>query len=377
MTKEVPVMLDSTVLKQVPKLNSPIFKQLKKYSDIGVFKLYLSEVVEQEYLTWITEKVQQAYDDVVKATLSLDTYYEKPRMLFLLDFTAHMAYRQINEVLENIVNNWKTFKESANVTILPIESSHGCLVMSSYFRGDIPFKGIKNRSDIPDGFIYHSILDLLSTNDKVLFVSQDKKLVKKIGSDCIVCFESLSELFLSQEYRIQDDFFQKLKNDDRAIYLFKYFIDEIQRKAVYQIEFSDFIYSIEEEFGDDVVGEYLDVSSSVETVTFDEKNIKVISKHSYLLPFSADLIHLVNSKASKDDLLFFSEKRINNLEKEVNDDGEFKISESFKNTVQGNLSVIFEDSNPLLWEEKKSDKFWVESTIEEITVTIEDIKLNA
>ncbi len=373
-------MLDSTVLKQVPKLNSQLFKELIKHVHIGVFKLYLSEIVEKEYLTWIKEEAQQAYDNVVKATESLNKYYEEPDifgMKLSLNMTANIAHNQISEVLKKVVSNWEDFKKSTNATVLPIESSHGNLVMSSYFIGDIPFKKTKNRSDIPDGFIYYSIVDLLEYNDKILFVSSDKSLVKRIGGDQVVCFESLSELFSSKEYRIQDDFFQKLENDDRAIYLFKYFTDEIRRKAIHQIELSDIIYSIEEELGDDVVGEYSDVSSSVETITFDEKNIKIISKHAYLLPFSADLVHLVISEASKDDLSFFSEERISSLEKEINDDGKFEISESFKNRVQGNLSVIFEDSSPLLWKEKKSDNFLVEPEIEEIIMTLEDIKLNA
>lgn len=380
MKKEIPLMLDSTVLKQVPKLNSQLFKELIKYINIGIFKLYISEIVEKEYLTWIREEAQQAYDNVVKATESLNKYYEEPSMLAVklsFNMTASIAHNQISQVLKNVVSNWDDFKNTTNISILSIENSHGELVMSSYFSGDVPFKKTKNRSDIPDGFIYYSIVDLLKFSEKVLFISSDKSLVKRISSDQVVCFESLSELFSSDEYRIQDNFFQKLENNDRAIYLFKYFTDEIQRKAIHQIELSDLVYRIEEELEDDVVGEYSDVFSRVETVTFDEKNIKIISNNSYLLPFSANLVHSVNSKAGKDDLSFFSEERIRKLEKEINDEGRFEISESTKNTAQGNLSVTFEDSSPLLWKEKKSDSFFVKSEIEEIIMTLEDIKLKA
>ena len=334
----------------------------------------------RHYLTWIKEEAQKAYNSVVKATESLNKYYEEPDIFGMnisSNMTASIAHSQINGLLKKAVSNWEEFKKSTNATVLPIESSHGSLVMSSYFSGDIPFKKIKNRSDIPDGFIYYSIIDLLEHNDKVLFISSDKSLVKRISGDQVVCFESLSELFLSKKYRVQDDFFQKIDNNDRAILLFKYFTDEIQRKAIHQIEFSDLICSIEEELEDDVVGEYSDVSSSVETVTFDKNNIRSISEHTYLLPFLADIVHLVNSEAGKDSLSLFSKERVGSLEKEVDDDGNFRISETFKNTVQGHLSVTFEDSSPLQWEEKKSDSFFVESEVEEIIMTLEDIKLNA
>jgi len=373
-------MLDSTVLKQVPKLNSQLFKALIKHVNIGVFKLYLSEVVEKEYLTWVKEEAQRAYDNVVKATESFNKYYEEPEILGMklsFNVTVSIAHNQINGVLKNAVSNWEDFKKTTNAIVLPIESSHGNLVMSSYFNGDAPFKKAKNRSDIPDGFIYYSIVYLLEYNDKVLFVSSDKSLVKRITSDRIVCFESLSELLSSKGYGIQNDFFKNLDGNDREVFLFKYFVDEIKRKATHQIELSDLIYSIEEELGNDVVGELSNISSNVESITFDEKSIKLISKNIYLIPFFADLVHLVNSEASKDDWSAFSEERIGNLEKEINDDGKYEISESSKNSVQGNMSVTFEGSNPLLWEEKKSDKFFVEPEIEEIIITLEDIKLNA
>lgn len=368
-------MIDSTVLKQVPKLNSQLFKELVKLVNIGVYKLYFSEIVEQEYLTWMKEKAQNAYDNVVKATESLNKYYEEPN-LFGLSFnaTVHIAHSQINDVLKKVVTNWEDFKESTNAIILPIDSSHGKLVMSSYFSGDIPFKEVKNRSDIPDGFIYHSIIDLLRTNEQVIFISRDKNFVKRINRDKVVCFESLSELFSADEYRIQDDFFHKLDRDDKGSLLFRYFAEEIQRKAIHLIEYDDYVNDVGEEQGENAIGKYIEVFSTVENITFDEINIKTISNNSYLLPFLANLIHSVKSETNKNDLSLISEKRISNIEKEINDEGIFEITESIKNQFQGHLSVTFANSNPLHWKEKEPSSFFEKPEIEEIVMTLEDIK---
>lgn len=109
MKKELPLMLDSTLLKQVPKLNSPLFKKLIKLINIGVYKLYLSEVVEREYLTWIQEEAQKAYNNVVKATESLDKYYDEELNILGISFntTARIAQGQINGVLKKVVSNWE------------------------------------------------------------------------------------------------------------------------------------------------------------------------------------------------------------------------------------------------------------------------------
>lgn len=376
MNKEIPLMLDSTLLKQVPKLNSQLFKELIKLVNIGVYKLYFSEIVEREYLTWIKEEAQKAYNNVVKATESLDKYYEEPNVFGLsLNSTASIAHSQISGVLKKVVSNWEDFKKSTNAIILPIESSHGELVMNSYFSGDIPFKNVKNRSDIPDAFIYHSIKDLLKINEKVLFISSDKNFVKRINNDQVVCFENLSELFANDEYRIQDDFFQKLKQDDKAVFLFRYFTDDIQKKAIYQIEFSDFVRDTGEELEGIAIGSYKEVFSTVEVITLDEKNIKKISKNSYLLPFTATVVHSVKSEANLEDLSLISEENIRNIDKEVNDEGFFEITESIKDTFQGDLSVVFESSDPLLWEENvRGHGFFEEREIEEITINLEDIK---
>jgi len=376
MNKQIPLMLDSTLLKQVPKLNSQLFKELIKLVNIGVYKLYFSEVVEREYLTWVKEEAQKAYNNVVKATESLDKYYEEPNVFGLfLNSTASIAHSQITGVLKKVVSNWEDFKKSTNAIILPIESSHGELVMNSYFSGDIPFKNVKNRSDIPDAFIYHSIKDLLKINEKVLFISRDKNFVKRINNDRVVCFENLSDLFANDEYRIQDDFFQKLKQDDKAVFLFRYFTDDIQRKAAHQVELSDFVQDIGEELENIAIGKYIEVFSTVEVITLDEKNIKTISENSYLLPFSANVIHSVKSEANRDDVSLIIEENVRDIEKEVNDEGFFEITESIKNTFQGHLSVIFNSSDPLLWKEKvKGSGFFEERYIEEIVMNLEDIK---
>lgn len=262
-----------------------------------------------------------------------------------------------------------------NTIILPIDSSHGELVMNSYFSGEIPFKNLKNRSDIPDAFIYQSIKDLLKTKEKILFISQDKGFIKRINSDQIVCFESLSKLFLTGEYEIKDDFFQKLEQDDKTVFLFRYFSDDIQRKAIYEIELSFVLMDIEEELEDIVIGKFIAVSSTVEVITFDEKNIKKTSKNTYLLPFSTTVTHSVESETNKDDLSLINEENTRDIEKKVNDEGLFEITESIKDIFQGHLSIVFDSSNPLLWKEKVDGHgFFEKRDIKEIVISLEDME---
>jgi len=71
MDKIIPIMLDSTVFKQVPKLNSQLFNELVKCIRANLYSLHISEIVEQEFLSWIKVEAQNSFDTVIKATKSM------------------------------------------------------------------------------------------------------------------------------------------------------------------------------------------------------------------------------------------------------------------------------------------------------------------
>lgn len=245
----------------MPKLNSELFKELVKYTRADLYSLFISEIVEKEYISWIRLEAQSAFDTVTKATKSLNKYYEEPNILgFGLGFNATLfaAEGQINGILKKVSDNWLAFKEKTGATILPIQPEHGKMVMDSYFNGEKPFGGIKKRSDIPDSFIFCSLNDLLKCNEKVIFVSSDKRLCKSIGSERIICFDSLSDLFSEGPARLDSRFFRSLDNNNKFYALVKIYEDEIQRKLVREIEFTD----LSDIFGDKAiqvaVGDYSD-----------------------------------------------------------------------------------------------------------------------
>src|SRR5680860_671642 len=298
MKKNIPIMLDSTVLKQVPKLNSELFNELVKYTRANLYSLFISEIVEKEYISWVRLEAQSAFDTVTKATRSLNKYYEEPNILgYGLSFNATIfaAEGQINGILKKVTNNWLAFKERTSTTILPIQPEHGKMVMDAYFNGEKPFGGIKKRFDIPDSFIFCSLNDLLKSNDKVIFVSSDKILCKSICSEKIICFDNLSDLFSEGPARLDSRFFRSLDGNNKFYALVKIYEDEIQRKLVREIEFTD----LSDIFGDEpievAVGEYSDLSTNVIKIWINFNKAQNISELSYLIPFEAKVKCVIES----------------------------------------------------------------------------------
>ncbi len=168
-------------------------------------------------------------------------------MGFQLKFnmTANIAAREINTILQNITETWKSFKKATNAIILPIEEYHGQLVMDAYFKGATPFKEAKYRKDIPDAFIYFSMLEILKKYDHVIFISRDKEFVKNIQNNKIITFESLKELFESDKYCLKSDYFSSLNKTDKAFAMIQFFQDEILRKTERAIELSDLVSDLD------------------------------------------------------------------------------------------------------------------------------------
>lgn len=381
MDKKIPLMLDSTVLKQVPKLNSELFKELVKYTRADIYNLYISEIVEQEFISWIKAEAQNAFDTVTKATMSLNKYYEEPSIFgFNLGFNATVfaAENQINGILKKVVESWESFKEKTNATVIPIRQDHGKLVMDAYFKGEKPFSKIKNRTDIPDAFIYCSLKDLLECNDKVIFVSSDKRFSQAIQNEKLICFESLSDLFSKGPSKLDAQFFNSLDGKNRVFTLVKIYEDEIRMKLVREIELSDITDNIGQEFIDIAIGQYKDASTSVLDLKMHINEIKNISELSFLVPFSAKVNCAVESLAAKDELIMLNDHRLKNINKEVDDNGDFRLSEHHHYSVIGHFSLNFDKTDPSTWKaQKKSNSFWSEHEVIEITVTLEDIQAAA
>jgi hypothetical protein len=380
MEKSIPIMLDSTILKQVPKLNSALFNELVKYIRADIYSFYVSEIVEQEYISWIRGEAQNSYDLVAKATNSLNKYYEEPSILgfkFEFNSTTSIAANHINGILKKVNDNWISFKERTKATVIPIYPEHGKTVMDAYFSGGKPFSKIKNRNDIPDAFIFCALNELLKSNEKVIFISSDKKFTEEIQCENIICFENFSNLFNSGSTRLDARFFSSLEGDNKFFTLFRIYEDEIQRKLVSEIEFSDITDIIDDMIVEEAVGEYSDISTNVIHLIkkFDEATS--ISEFTYLVPFEAKAKCTVDSYATRDEIAMINQQRLNNIDKEVDDDGNFKVSECYFYNFSGHFSVKFDDSDPSLWKEQKKEGIFEQLEIQEITVTLEDIQQDA
>ncbi|MBE8715763.1 PIN domain-containing protein [Cellvibrio polysaccharolyticus] len=380
MDESIPLILDSSVFRQVPKLNSQLFKEIVKYTRVGIYKIYIPEIVEKEYISWIKGEAQSSYDNVVKATQLLHKYYESPKILgfdFTFNATASIAANEINGILKKVINNWNDFKVNTNASIIPILPEHGKLVMDAYFDGATPFDKIKNRVDIPDAFIYFGIKEILNISEKVVFVTGDKRFSEKLQGETILCFDSLSDLFSSGPAKLDGQYFNHLNSDDRSRILLNIHKEYILNKLSSELAVSELADVFSGDLIDHTIGKYHDYSFDINNLSYLVGDIKNISDSSLLVPFSANIICSIKSTASKVELSSVDAQRLVKIEREV-DDGEFNLCEKYETPISGHFSVTFQDGDPTTWkEEKQSDSIFSEPEIKEISLALEDLQANA
>jgi hypothetical protein len=95
------------------------------------------------------------------------------------------------------MNQWV---KRLGVELLKVESNHTAAVLDAYFKGIAPFRKIRHREDLPDGFILEATRSAASRLSNVRMVSADKRL--HAATSCIpgvVAFKSLKEFFASTE----------------------------------------------------------------------------------------------------------------------------------------------------------------------------------
>ncbi len=171
---DVVVVLDSNSLWSAFAGSGTVaFKTLSALGEKRAIRIYISEIVLREITSQMKGKVrkaQQELNDSLEALCRLTTSDHKGKLheakasLELISAkTEHEACGRIQEWIKR-----------ANVSILPVSDDHASRVLEAYFEGNAPFKDAKNRNDIPDGFIWEALIDLIQRGHvDVQFVCND------------------------------------------------------------------------------------------------------------------------------------------------------------------------------------------------------------
>lgn len=193
----VPVVIfDTNSLRQI-SWTSAAFRQLIELSSLGHIKVFVPEIVYNERRTQWRADYAKASSDMSKV---LERYANDP----IVDLAGQKLYEKVRKDLpspdaERSSNDgFKQFFNKAHFRVISITQGHAEEAFKRYFAGSPPFKEVKNRADIPDGFVFAAAADVAAKEKSAYFLSSDKMLVRAMESIAGVTVISGVEDFLME-----------------------------------------------------------------------------------------------------------------------------------------------------------------------------------
>ena len=151
------VVLDSSIFRKSPRLDSREFAVLSEMMEAGHVTLHVPYVVEREIISTLkkdqNERLSGAISNITKA-LHYEPRGEKSEEL---ELTLENLTANLEALVSERVAAWRLWMDQHGVVrhAITLEQSNNAL--EAYFNGDPPLKQPKSRKDLPDSFIFPTI----------------------------------------------------------------------------------------------------------------------------------------------------------------------------------------------------------------------------
>lgn len=186
------VVLDTNIYRKNPSRSDLAFQALERLCKAGIVKLHLPYIVEREFQTQqlaLYKKELDAslagLDAIIRKGLSPTTMESAKAIRGSLDAAAPLIYEDAVSAL----TNWAA---SIGADRHPITETQAIDAMEAYFQGKPPLKAPKTRDDIPDSFIFQTLISLASNTQSLVVVAEDEKIAQASEAlDNIKVFRSL------------------------------------------------------------------------------------------------------------------------------------------------------------------------------------------
>jgi hypothetical protein len=191
------LVIDTSIYRTDPRRIKAGFKAIERMAVAGLIKLHIPCVVLKEFLTQQTTETAKHLKSINDG---LDALGSMP-----CNAGINAALEQVRQKAETLAKTLEDFPEAEfkewatrlSATIHPIAPGHGSAVMEAYFAGGSPFKGVKNRNDIPDSFIWQVILDIKRLVGELTVLVADKRFNKSVEDEVGMYVYQSIDLFIA------------------------------------------------------------------------------------------------------------------------------------------------------------------------------------
>ncbi|MBU0654635.1 MAG: DUF4935 domain-containing protein [Gammaproteobacteria bacterium] len=197
------IVLDSSIYRRDQNFKTSEFKVIKILSNEERIQIHLPYIVEHEFKSQVLKHSSDKVQTIKNNLSSLYGHNKNNNFEWhkKLSFIQNLNENDIDSIAKesiNYIDEWfletKTHKHD-------IEKDDISLVFNNYFKGMKPFKDKKSREDIPDAFIFKTILNLHELYaDNLIAIINDKDLRTACEEQGIIVYDSLNNFTRSSHF---------------------------------------------------------------------------------------------------------------------------------------------------------------------------------
>jgi len=195
------VALDTNIYRKKPLLDSPEFKALSFLAKNKCVCLHIPFFVENEFKSHIEIEQKKKVESVLSTLNKIcgSTVFG-PSTSDLSGVIQNICDTK-DILVEERGNHFVQWASELNAKRYGIDEKETAAALSAYFAGNPPLKEPKIRNDIPDSFIFQSLLHI-HDKDHVHIVVEDRNLREACNSAGMTCYKELSSFIESEEIKL-------------------------------------------------------------------------------------------------------------------------------------------------------------------------------
>jgi PIN domain len=200
----IQLVLDTSILRNDPKREKAAFRAIERLAKVGLLKLHIPYYVKQEFVTQQTEIIAKKLNEIDSGAKAILRYSAKEELVAYAQATKDQAEAILGSSKKLVADEFDRWLAETHAIVHSVKPDHGQRVTEGYFSGAQPFTSIKQRSDIPDSFIWQTILDVSKEHTPLTIVSNDGALFKAADQNGdLIAYKTLEEFVQSAD--VQDE----------------------------------------------------------------------------------------------------------------------------------------------------------------------------
>ncbi len=198
MANEPVIVFDTNCLKST-SWNAPAFRALVELSSQGQVKVFVPEIVFHERRTQWRDEFAKGSSEIEKVL----AHRSNDPLLTPADRAAYQAVLKALPASDAEARSQASFDryfEEAGFEVVRITGAQTTEAFKRYFAGTTPYKSIKARSDIPDGFVFAAMAAVADREGRAFCLCNDNQLVTALsGHTGITVFGSVEDVMQDPE----------------------------------------------------------------------------------------------------------------------------------------------------------------------------------